>query len=219
MDRNRQADGIQWHVWRLLRVQPGHVREHRYRRRFFQEESEAGTAYIFERQADSSWVETSILNSADGASNDRFGLSVDISVDTAIVGSCEDDDLGSVQAALLVQENGGWLMDSDEACQYLGSNRRPLRLHRRHLGKQLPDERCQDDDNGVNSGSAYIIETPCQCPDTNGDSLVDVTDVLIVIDAWGECVPDQDCPADVDDDGIVNVNDILLVIGEWGPCG
>ena len=78
---------------------------------------------------------------------------------------------------------------------------------------------CQDDDNGVNSGSAYIIETPCQCPDTNGDSLVDVTDVLIVIDAWGECVPDQDCPADVDNDGIVNVNDILLVIGEWGPCG
>ena len=46
-----------------------------------------------------------------------------------------------------------------------------------------------------------------------------MTDVLIVIDAWGDCVPDQDCPADVDGDGLVNVNDILLVIGEWGPCG
>ena len=58
----------------------------------------------------------------------------------------------------------------------------------------------------------------CECPDTNGDDFVDVDDVLIVIDAWGDCVPDQDCPADVDGDGLVNVNDILLVISEWGPC-
>ena len=59
----------------------------------------------------------------------------------------------------------------------------------------------------------------CECPDTNGDGFIDVNDILVVIDAWGDCVPDQDCPADVDGDGIVNVNDILLVISEWGSCG
>ncbi|MAT82201.1 MAG: hypothetical protein CMJ29_11235, partial [Phycisphaerae bacterium] len=58
----------------------------------------------------------------------------------------------------------------------------------------------------------------CECPDTNGDGLVDVNDILAVIDAWGDCVPDQDCPADVDGDDVVNVNDVLLVIGEWGAC-
>ena len=62
------------------------------------------------------------------------------------------------------------------------------------------------------------VPDECDCLDTNGDSLVDVTDVLNVIDSWGDCVPDADCPADVDDDGLVNVNDILLVISSWGDC-
>ena len=62
------------------------------------------------------------------------------------------------------------------------------------------------------------VPDECDCLDTNGDNLVDVTDVLNVIDSWGDCVPDQDCPADVDDDGLVNVNDLLLVISEWGGC-
>ncbi|MCH2134003.1 MAG: dockerin type I domain-containing protein [Phycisphaerales bacterium] len=62
------------------------------------------------------------------------------------------------------------------------------------------------------------IPDECECPDTNGDGAVDVNDLLVIIDAWGDCVPDQGCPADVDGDGTVNVNDVLLVIGEWGLC-
>ncbi|MEE2908246.1 MAG: hypothetical protein VX527_10515 [Planctomycetota bacterium] len=58
----------------------------------------------------------------------------------------------------------------------------------------------------------------CDCPDTNGDGSVDVNDILAVIDAWGDCPPDDDCPEDVDDDGTVGVNDVLLVISEWGNC-
>ena len=62
------------------------------------------------------------------------------------------------------------------------------------------------------------IPDECECPDTNADGIVDVNDILTVIGAWGDCVPDSDCPADVDGDGTVNVNDVLLVIGEWGTC-
>ncbi|MEE2906860.1 MAG: hypothetical protein VX527_03415 [Planctomycetota bacterium] len=63
------------------------------------------------------------------------------------------------------------------------------------------------------------VPDECECPDTNSDGVVDASDVLAVIAAWGDCKPDDDCPEDVDSDGTVGVNDILLVIGEWGKWG
>ena len=50
--------------------------------------------------------------------------------------------------------------------------------------------------------------------DLNGNSVVNVTDLLIVIDQWGL----TNSPADVNEDGIVDVTDLLIVIGNWGPC-
>jgi hypothetical protein len=53
--------------------------------------------------------------------------------------------------------------------------------------------------------------------DTDGDGVVDVADLLIVISAWGRCpAPPAACPADVNDDSQVDVNDLLLVVGNWG---
>ena len=56
------------------------------------------------------------------------------------------------------------------------------------------------------------------CPaDTNGDALVNVTDVLNVIGNWG--VGPFDPPgSDTNQDGVVDVTDFLRVIGDWGPC-
>ena len=55
------------------------------------------------------------------------------------------------------------------------------------------------------------------CPeDVNVDSVVDVTDLLAAIAAWGPC--SGDCPADLDGSGEVNVTDLLAVIAGWGPC-
>lgn len=51
--------------------------------------------------------------------------------------------------------------------------------------------------------------------DATGDGFVDVTDLLLVISAWGQSGPNQ---ADVTGDGVVNVSDLLLVIGAWGTC-
>ena len=55
----------------------------------------------------------------------------------------------------------------------------------------------------------------CQClPDISKNNVVDVSDLLIIIDGWGEY-----CDiADVNSDGIVDVLDLLIVIGNWGPC-
>ena len=53
------------------------------------------------------------------------------------------------------------------------------------------------------------------CPaDVSGDAVVNVTDLLAVIDAWGSA----DVDADVNSDGIVDVSDLLIVVGSWGPC-
>ena len=55
----------------------------------------------------------------------------------------------------------------------------------------------------------------CQCfPDISQNSEVDVTDLLIIIDFWG----DSCNTADINFDGIVDVSDLLIVIGNWGPC-
>ena len=53
--------------------------------------------------------------------------------------------------------------------------------------------------------------------DINGDSNVDVTDLLEVINSWGPCPGGPaSCPPDIDGDGTVEVDDLLLVLSNWG---
>ena len=179
-----------------------------------------GSAYIFEQEQDGTWLEKTKLTASDGATDDKFGRSVAILGSTALVGASGDDDNGSASGSAYIfeqQDDGSWpetakLLASD------GAVTNQLGWSVAISGTTALIGAPKDDDNGADCGSAYIFETACQCPDTNGDSLVDVTDALIVIDAWGDCGPDADCPADVDGDGLVNVNDLLLIISEWGAC-
>ncbi|MBI70018.1 MAG: hypothetical protein CMJ38_08530, partial [Phycisphaerae bacterium] len=50
--------------------------------------------------------------------------------------------------------------------------------------------------------------------DVTNDQSVDVSDVLAVIDQWGQ----SDSFADANGDGTVNISDILLIISHWGGC-
>lgn len=54
--------------------------------------------------------------------------------------------------------------------------------------------------------------------DINSDGVVNVSDLLAVINAWGPCPDPENCPADINDDDVVNVSDLLAVINNWGPC-
>lgn len=78
--------------------------------------------------------------------------------------------------------------------------------------------------NTGNSGTVIEPPPPPSCPgNVNGDSTVNVTDLLAVIGAWGPCdsCPDIPCPPDVAPpkrDCEVNVTDLLQVIGGWGAC-
>ena len=53
------------------------------------------------------------------------------------------------------------------------------------------------------------------CPaDIDGDSVVNVNDLLALIAGWGS----NDSTLDIDGDGVVAVNDLLMLISAWGPC-
>jgi subtilisin family serine protease len=64
---------------------------------------------------------------------------------------------------------------------------------------------------------------PSECPgDLNGDGVIGMGDLLILIGSWGPCADCNDCPADIfpfgNPDCSVNVYDLLALIGSWG-CG
>lgn len=52
--------------------------------------------------------------------------------------------------------------------------------------------------------------------DTNYDFKVDVTDLLSIIEAWGnQCGEDDDCTADQDGDDVIGIGDLLIVLENW----
>jgi hypothetical protein len=65
----------------------------------------------------------------------------------------------------------------------------------------------------VDLSRTYCDEASCT-GDTNGDGMVNVTDILAVVGAWGN----TGGPEDVNGDGVVNVDDLLTVVNAWGAC-
>ena len=54
--------------------------------------------------------------------------------------------------------------------------------------------------------------------DLNGDSQVDVSDLLILLGAWGSCPAEPGpCVADIDENGVVDVTDLLTLLSNWSP--
>ncbi len=124
--------------------------------------SKSGSAYIFERDngGAGNWGEVKKLIAQDGAVDDEFGRSVALNGDTALVGAYNDDDLGTNSGSVYFFERdqdgiGNWgevkkLTASDGA-----ANDRFGRAVALSEGDALVGAK-HDDDNGANSGSAYI---------------------------------------------------------------
>jgi hypothetical protein len=84
-------------------------------------------------------------------------------------------------------------------------------------GEALP-ERADWPMRGVNARNTGVYgdrgDAP-DCPaDVNGDTVVDVLDLLAVLAAWGA----TGGPEDINGDGIVDVLDLLDLLAAWGPC-
>ena len=128
--------------------------------------SNSGSAYIFKRDG-SVWVEQAKLLPLDGAANDHFGESVSISGDYAIVGASSNDDNGSDSGSAYIfkWDGANWtqqqkLIASDgTAADYFGTSV-SISGNLAIVGGRY------NDDNGTNSGSAYIFENICEPANT-----------------------------------------------------
>jgi hypothetical protein len=118
----------------------------------------SGAAYVFE-QANGNWSQVAKLTPSDGAAGDEFGYAVSVSGTTAIVGAHRDTDNGrrSGSAYVFEQAGGTWhqvakLGASDGAAEDHFGGAVAISAATAILGAY------GDDDNGENSGSAYIFQ-------------------------------------------------------------
>ena len=120
--------------------------------------ADSGSAYVFERGSDGTWSQTK-LTASDGAAGDQFGSSVSVSGSRAVVGAVRDDDNGINSGSAYVFERGSdgtWsqtkLTASDGAADDRFGNSVSVSGSRAMVGAFW------DDDDGSNSGSAYVFE-------------------------------------------------------------
>ena len=181
-----------------------------------------GAAYIFEKPP-GGWenmTETAKLTASDGAGDDYFALSVSISGGTVVIGACGDDDNGawSGSAYVFKEPAGGWenmtetvkLTASDGAVEdYFGVSV-SISADTAVVGAPY------DDDNGEDSGSAYVFDVGgYETGDLNCDGVLNAFDidpfVLALTDPAGYAAAWPDCDrmlADCNGDGEVNAFDI-----------
>jgi hypothetical protein len=176
----------------------------------------SGAVYAY-RYDGGSWVEQSKLFTSDGTADDSFGYHVSLSGINAVVGAYTDDDNGTDSGSVQMYHFDGdsWI----EGSKLLASDG----TSENFFGYSV----CISDTNVIvgspqdsnNYGAAYIYnldqETGGCDGDINGDSVVNVADLLVVIADWGSSTGDA---TDINQDGVVDVLDLLLLVAAWGPC-
>jgi len=130
--------------------------------------SNAGAAYVFVR-SNNAWSQQTKLLASDGASTDRFGYSVAVHGETAVVGARYDNNVfQNAGAAYVFTRSGGlWteqekLIPNDVAQQDSFGSAVAVSADAVLVGKT------GDDDKGSGAGAAYImapVGQPCVKPD------------------------------------------------------
>jgi len=178
-----------------------------------------GSAYVF-RFVDGQWTQEAKLLAGDAAQgSERFGVSVSISGNTAVIGTSCSNDYGSCSGSAYVFRFDGkqWIeeakllaSDGEEADQFGHS----VSISGNTAVAGVAG--CTDD--GSCAGSAYVFELNGEdCTgDADGSGSVDIEDLLLVLGEYSTCT--QNCSGDLDNDGDVDIEDMLIVIGGWGPC-
>jgi hypothetical protein len=120
--------------------------------------SSSGSAYIFKRSG-TNWSEQAKLTASDGAAVDLFGWSVSISGDYAIVGAHWDDDNGNESgSAYIFKRSGTNWSEQAKLTASDGTASDEFGLSVSISGDYAIAGAYYDDDNGGNSGSAYLFE-------------------------------------------------------------
>ena len=122
--------------------------------------SDAGSAYIFQRQASGAWQQVSKLQAQDKQANDSFGYSVAISGERAIVGAYEEDTGGSDAGSAYIfqrQASGAWQQVSKLQAQDKQAND-SFGYSVAISGERAIVGAYEEDTGGSDAGSAYIFQ-------------------------------------------------------------
>ena len=174
----------------------------------------SGSAYLFDANTGAQLFK---LLPNDGAAQDFFGSSIAIGNGIVAVGAISDDDNGDRSgSAYLFDANTGAqitkLLPSDGAAQDSFGSSITINNGVVAAGAHL------DDDNGIDSGSAYIFDlantTPCLA-DTNNDGKLTPADFTAWINAFNNSLPE----CDQNTDGVCTPADFTAWIANFnGGC-
>jgi len=123
---------------------------------------DAGAAYLFRYDgASGTWQEEAKLVAHDGSVADGFGASVALTGDRALVGAYNDDDIGPGSGSAYLFRHDGVSGTWQEEAKLIPSDLAKNDLFGWSVGlteqNALAGAR-NDDDSGMNSGSAYIVD-------------------------------------------------------------
>ena len=157
-----------------------------------------GSVYVF-RDVAGEWVQQQKIVAEDGMAEDRFGVSVSISGNMAVIGAFSDDQSGTDSgSAYLYHFNGKqWIQEA----KYLASDGEGYNEFGCSVsisGDNVLIGAYKDDELGSDSGSAYVFEIAGPI-DSDGDGVPDDIDNCYLYN------PDQ---ADCNDNGIGDVCDV-----------
>ncbi len=157
----------------------------------------AGGAWVFERTEEGEWVEVSKLTASDAEAADRFGQAVGVGRDLIVVGAHGVDESAGAVYVFGRNEKGSWfetskLQASDGAAADVFGGSVAL------SGDTIAVGAVGRDDQGIESGAAYVLES-------DG------------VGGWAETAklvsPD---PRNYDSFGRVSLDEDLLVVGAYG---
>jgi hypothetical protein len=118
--------------------------------------ADSGSAYVF-RFDGTSWVEEQKLTASDGAAGDRFGIRLSVSGNVAVVGAPLHDDIGANSGSAYVYRFDGttWVEEQKLTASDAAADDE-FGFSVSASGNVAVVGAHQDDDNGAQSGSAYV---------------------------------------------------------------
>jgi hypothetical protein len=137
----------------------------------------AGSAYVFVRSG-GVWSQQAKLTASDAAATDKFGNSVAVSGDTAVIGAVYDSHAGGTNAGsayVFIRSGGVWsqqakLTASDAAATDYFGNSVAVAGDTAVIGAPLHDHA-----GGTDAGSVYVFKLGCD-PDADDDGILNDVD-------------------------------------------
>ncbi|MDM8522467.1 SBBP repeat-containing protein [Desulfococcaceae bacterium HSG8] len=161
--------------------------------------SDSGSAYIFHYDG-TSWTQQAKLTADDGAQDDRFGQSVSVSGDYAVVGAIGDGDNGADFGAAYVFHYDGtsWVQQAKFTAYDGQGNNYDYFGYSVFMSGNYVLVGTSDDEKALGSGSAYIYEMDC-FTDTDEDGVPDGQDNCPDVPNMGQTDTDGDSLGDACD--------------------